>query len=281
MNIAVKPVVLGIADKQPTAIRFALREAKLRGTTLRIVHSAVVPSQGAEFSVSQEMYDQLWRAEEAVLDDARHFVEQEPSPSHVDYVLSAQAPVDILEQEARAAQLLVIGVDDISWWDRVFGGAIAGYLANHAACPVIAVPESTFPTTAHRGVVVTLDGDTSATGPLQFAFDQASARGNHLHVLHATPPGTVASDTEASRANIAEVLAGWKERYPDVRLTRQFVMGEPGDQCRRATAHAELVVVGRPHHKSAVFAITHPVASQVLRGAQCPVAVVPSDFSTA
>ena len=41
------------------------------------------------------------------------------------------------------------------------------------------------------------------------AFEQADARGDVLHVLHAVPPATTRPDVEAIRANIGEVLAGY------------------------------------------------------------------------
>ena len=40
-------VVVGVGDKQPTAIRFALREAHRKGIGLRVVHAAGVPAQAA------------------------------------------------------------------------------------------------------------------------------------------------------------------------------------------------------------------------------------------
>lgn len=279
MNVSNRPVILGIADKQPTALRLAMQAARRRGATLRIVHSVGVPAQAAELYANADAIDAFRRAGQAVLDDARHFVDQQPSTPVTQYVLTTRGPVNALEAEASKAQLLVVGTDDIPWYDRLLGGAVAGYLATHAACPVIAVPENAYPSTSRGGVVVTLDGDTSATGSLNFAFDEAGARGSRLQVLHAAPPGTVAADVDASRANISEVLAGWSAQHPNVRVTTHFVVDEPDEACIRATQRAELVVVGRPRHRGMVFALARPVATQVLRHTRCPVAVVPANYA--
>ena len=274
-----KPVVVGIGDKQPTALRFALREAHRKGTGLRVVHSAGV-SAGAYY-VSAEIVAELREEGLKILDHARHFIEQEVTPVPVTYVLTTSAPIEALEVEAREASTVVIGADDISWPDRLFGGAVTSHIALHASCPVVVVPERAYPTSLSGGVVIALDGDTPARGPLQFAFDQADASGDVLHVLHAIPPGTARPDAEAIRANIGEVLAGWSDTHPDVRVLLCFPVDEADDACARATERSELVVVGRPHRHALPFAFARPLATEVIRHAHCPVAVVPADYQGA
>jgi nucleotide-binding universal stress UspA family protein len=227
--------------------------------------------------VTAEFVNDLREAGQKVLDDARHFIEQEVTPVRAEYVLTTAPPIGALEAEAREASVVVVGADDMRWPDRLFGGAVASHVALHAACPVIVVPERTYPTPLSGGVVIALDGDTSAPGPLQFAFEQARANGGVLHVLHAIQPGTGPADSEAVRANIGEVLAGWSDEYPNVRVLQSFPIDEVEDACRRATEYSELVVVGRPHHRALSFASARPLAAEVLKHAHCPVAVVPAD----
>jgi nucleotide-binding universal stress UspA family protein len=269
------PVVAGIGDKQPTALRFAVREAHRKGSGLRVVHSAGLPVRAVHGGA--QLFDDLRDAGRQVLDDAQHFIDQEVTPVPVTYVLTADAPVAALESEASQASTLVIGADNISWPDRLLGGAIASHVALNAACPVVVVPERAYPTPA-GGVVIALDGDTAARGPLHFAFEQADARGDVLHVLHAVPPATTRPDVEAIRANIGEVLAGWADAFPDVRVLLSFPVDEADDVCTRATDRSELVVVGRPHRHALPFVLAQPLASEVLRHARGPVAVVPSDY---
>jgi nucleotide-binding universal stress UspA family protein len=255
------PVVVGIRDMQPTALRFALREAHRRGTGLRVIHSSGLRDDGQE-----------------LLDDARHVIEQEVTPVPVAYELTSVAPIEALEAEAHEAAIVVIGADGISWPDRLLGGAIASHVANHAACPVVMVPEPDHSTTPGEVVVIALDGDTPARGPLHFAFEQADARALALHVLHAVPPATAAPDAECLRADIGEALAGWADTFPEVRVLLSFPIDEADDACRRATERSELVVVGRPHRHSLPFALARPLAAGVVRHARCPVAVVPAEY---
>lgn len=276
------PVVVGVADKQPTALRFALREAHRRGTHLRVVHSAGLPVQAsaayAGGAAGAEVLEGLREAGQQILDDARHFIEQEVTPATVTYVLTAVAPIEALESEATEAGTVVIGADDLSWPDRLLGGATASHVALHATAPVVVVPERVYPTSSTGGVVIALDGDSPARGPLQFAFEQAAARGHALHVMHAIPPGTTRPDAEGIRANIGEILAGWTTTYPGVRVLLSFPIDEPDDACVRATERSELVVIGRPHRHGLPFVLARPLAAEVLRHAQCPVAVVPETY---
>ena len=272
------PVVVGIRDKQPTALRFALREAHRTETGLRVIHSAGLPAQSVAAQAGPEIVEALREAGQKVLDDARHFIEQEVTPVPVTYALASAAPIEALEAEARMASTVVIGADNISWPDRLLGGAIASHVALHAACPVVVVPERAYPTALTGGVVIALDGDTPARGPLQFAFEQAAARGDVLHVLHAIPPATAMPDSEAIRANIGEILAGWSDRYAGVRVLLSFPIDEADDACLRATERSELVVVGRPHRHALPFALARPLAADVVRHARSPVAVVPAEY---
>jgi nucleotide-binding universal stress UspA family protein len=276
MKISGNLVVVGVGDKQPTALRFALAEAHRRGTGLRVVHSSPVPAEA--FYVSAEVLGEFREAGQKVLDDAQHFIEQEVSPVPVTYALTTSAPIEALEAEALEASTLVIGADNISWPDRLLGGAIASHVALHAACPVIVVPERSYPTPLGGGVVIALDGDTPATGPLRFAFEQAVARGDELHVLHAIPPGTSKPDAEGVRANIGGVLAGWSDSYPGVRVLLSFPADEADDACARATERSDLVVMGRPHRHSLPLPLARPLAAEVLKHAHGPVAVVPADY---
>ncbi len=144
------PVVVGIVDKQPTALRFALREAHRQETGLRVIHSAGLPAQAVAGHAGAEIFEELRAAGQKVLDDAQHFIEQEVTPVPVTYALTTAAPIEALETESRAAGMVVIGADDISWPDRLLGGAVASHVALHAACPVVVVPERRLPHVTRR-----------------------------------------------------------------------------------------------------------------------------------
>ncbi|WP_237492641.1 hypothetical protein [Streptomyces sp. YIM 132580] len=51
--------------------------------------------------------------------------------------------------------------------------------------------------------------------------------------------------TEAERRLLAEPVAGWGGKYPDVRLDHEVVTGSPVEALADAAGHAVAVVVGR------------------------------------
>lgn len=281
MNRSTRPIAVGIAATQPTALRFAMREAIRAGAGLQVVHAASVPAHDVATYVGVREFEDIKIAGQKVLDGAREFIEQEVSLPLVSYLLAIATALEALEHTAATAQLLVIGENDIPWYDRMVDDGVAQHMARHAPCPVVVVPEVAHLGPPTGGVVVTLDGDTSTIGPLTYAFEQARARGHELHVLHATAPATLPADAEAIRAHIGEVLAGWARRYPDVRVIRAFIMDGTEQAIAGASEHAELVVVGRSRSRNLSFALSRPLAMQVLRLAGCPVVVVPPDYQAA
>jgi nucleotide-binding universal stress UspA family protein len=278
MTTSSHPVVVGIVDKQPSVLGFAVGEARAAHSSLWVVHSTGRPPQPGDYYGGFDLFDELSRTGQAVLDDARRFVEEEAPELEVEYVLTSEGPRHALEHAVPSARLLVVGSDDVPWFDRLMRTDVAGHLALHAACPVVVVPEQAYPWARDGDVVVTLDGDTSAEGPLQLAFEEADARDAVLHVLHATPPGTIVSDAEEIRANLAEVVAGWRDTFPDVIVLTAITTGDPKKAVAHATESAALVVVGRPHGRVIPFAVSRPLATDVLRRAHCPVAVVPPTY---
>lgn len=167
------------------------------------------------------------------------------------------------------------------WLERVRGGGLSSHLARVATCPVVFVPERGELAGTDRatwGVVVTIDGETSAAGPLRYAFEQADVRGEPLHVLHAAPASTFGPGLTAHRANVAEVVAGWQEQFPSVEVVRSTSDGSASDASIRATFNASLLVMGQHHGHDTPLTMLWPVARTVLQGAHCPVVVVPLDF---
>ncbi|MDP3968738.1 MAG: universal stress protein [Nocardioides sp.] len=275
-----RAVVVGVDDKQPHAVKFALEEATRTGSELIVVHSAGLPGQTYETYSAATLFASLRDAGQAILDLTREMIDSIEHDVPVRYVLSPRAPAGALEQEARDARLLVIGTEKASWFERLLGGAIAEHLVRHAAVPVVVVPERDH----HRekaDVVVMIDGNSAARGPLRFAFDAATARNGVLHVLHATPPGTAPEDALAAQAAVSEVLAGWRAEFPDVQVRTEFVTAHPPEACLEATASAGLVVLGRPSGRPVPLALARPVAAQVVRRAKCPVVIIPLSFRSA
>lgn len=273
---ASRPIVVGVEDKQHGALRYALDEAKRVGCGVRVIHAYAVPATGVGVFYGIDLARASQEGAEEILAGARDFVESTAPVASTEYAAKIGATTRVLEYESTQARSIVLGPDDNTWYDRILIGDVGSWLVTHADCPVIVVPAHWSPQETRRtGIVVTIDGATNAHGPLTFAFAAAERGNEDLYVIHVVPTGTSSSDEEEIQANIAEVLAGWSEKYPTVKVIRSLVFGEVGDVFIDTTRLASLVVVGRPHGHGQPFLLARPVAVSVIREANCPVAVVP------
>ena len=122
----------------------------------------------------------------------------------------------------------------------------------HAGCPVVIVRGRSDATGGP--VVVGVDGSPVSEAALAFAFEAAALRRAPLLAVHAwrelfINPVTLPSlDWDAveqeEQAELAERLAGWQEKYPDVDVQRLVVRDQPARVLVEQSAHAQLVVVG-------------------------------------
>jgi nucleotide-binding universal stress UspA family protein len=127
-------------------------------------------------------------------------------------------------------------------------------------------------------VVVGVDDSGLSASAIAFAFAQASRWDRPLVALHALPAGwgaflservQLADLDERARAALAEALAGWQEKFPDVRVSQVISTDHPVRALRGAADRAGLLVLGS-HGRDSVGS----VSTTVLRIAPCTVAVV-------
>jgi nucleotide-binding universal stress UspA family protein len=119
-------VVVGIdgSDASVEALRLALREARLRGTTLRAVH--------------------VWHDDEdearSLLAGAIDAVAGETAGIDVEPVLRrSSSPATALAEEAEHADLLVLGTRGRGGLHELLDGSVSFDCRRHAACPVMVV----------------------------------------------------------------------------------------------------------------------------------------------
>ncbi len=161
-------------------------------------------------------------------------------------------------------------------------GSVAAAVATHATCPVVVVHGTDRP--AVGPVVVGVDGSPVSEDALAFAFDAAATRRVPLVAVRCYEPpvfypdSAIVVDWEAVHTEeqevLAERLAGWGERYPDVPVERVVVQGVPAAVLVEQSETAQLVVVGSHGHGSLAGLILGSVSRAVLHRAHCPVAVV-------
>ncbi|GAA2109138.1 universal stress protein [Microlunatus panaciterrae] len=269
-------IVVGVDDSTEalTAARYAVHEAELRKTDLELMHAYQVPE--VVEPISEDYRTRVMRG--PAVEVMRQVMEQLVIPPGVTVQSSLHMtePVIMLVEASDRAQLIVLGQHHITLGERLLEGSVASPVAARANCPVVIVPRVWDPEPEKYGpVVVALDGDTPAETALSYAFDEAEARGSQLVALHAVPLGTMPGELSLQRLNIEEVLAGWKQDHPDIRVKTFLTTGDPDLSIIEASRQAAVLIVGRPH-RDTFGAWTRSVARSVLKETHCPLVVVPA-----
>jgi nucleotide-binding universal stress UspA family protein len=281
------PIVVGVDDSPGSrvALSWAADEARTHRRPLRLVHAFTWPP----FAPAEARYPatddiSIRRYAEQVLAEAlsaARAVAPELDPSG-DVIEGGTAAV--LLGEATHAAMLVVGAGGHGEFTGLFFGSVGTQLSSHANCPVTVVRprEGTGPDAGR--VVVGVDGSTLSRAATEFAFEEASWRGAGLTAIHTwevpetaalTPArydvDRVASDQERV---IAEALAGYQGKYPDVEVRRRTVHGDPTRTLTEASHGAVLTVVGSRGRGGFRGLLLGSVGHALLHHAGSPVTVV-------
>lgn len=270
-----KPVVVGLKEKQPTALRFAIEMASVRDVDLHVIHCLEIRSAGDFVSMPHHS----WRAAgEALLADARHFVEDiDPHPS-TEYRLDPELPYFTLRAAAETASIVVVGADSPGLNGSLFGGTVTRRLVAQSSTPIAVVPEWSWPSARSHTIVVAVDARGPAAGSMRFAFAEASRRHAELEAIHVVPIEDLVGNGLPHRIDLSEALAGWSEEFPDVKVTRRFLFGDAEEGCIQASEDADLLILGRGPNAGTTPLLDHPVLTEIASRAQCPCIVVPDEW---
>ncbi len=290
-NTTRPPVVVGV-DGSPSAlraVRWAAEEAVRRRLPLRLVHAYPAPVGLHGEVVDQSVVRNALRAQgRRWLAEARAVVAEMSADLRPGIRLSSDPVVPALAEESRDASLLVLGTRGLGGFTGLLIGSNAVLLAGRAHCPLVVVRgdgDGSVPT--HGPVLVGVDGLATSEAAVEFAFAEASLHRADLVAIHTwadSPADTVllghpdAPDFEPAQQRayetLAERLAGWQEKYPDVHVTREVVRDHPSRALLRYGAAARLVVVGTRGRGGFRGLLLGSTSQHLLHHAPCPVAVV-------
>jgi nucleotide-binding universal stress UspA family protein len=205
-----------------------------------------------------------------------------PSSMRILTDVRPQTPVSLLLDVARLVPLLVVGQDHPTWDERLLFGRVAAQVARRSECPIVVVPSGWRVESLHyhRPVVIALEGTSPAKAAIHLAFEQAVAADNELVALHVTPYRSNQGDIDEQRANLTEMLAGWKQDYPEVQVDVLVVRGDEDESLLRWTNSAAAAVVIERPHRHWWNPWTHSAISTVLRRTHCPLIIVPQEPAT-
>lgn len=242
-----RPVVAAVDGTELSlrALDWAADEARIRDRRLRVVHAFEWPMRrvAAKAAPGFDPDDFARR----LLDDALERAgarapEVVIEPVHVD-----GDPVPVLLEQAKDAEVLVLGSRGLGTLGSAVLGSTGTQLAATAACPVVVVPSRT--SEPRSGLIaVAVDGGPSET--------ERSAAQEIAHLL------------------LADATAPGRERHPGVRVTEVVVAGHPAQRLIDEAEDADLLVVGSRGHGGFAGMLLGSVSQSVLTHSTRPVAVV-------
>jgi nucleotide-binding universal stress UspA family protein len=282
------PVVVGV-DGSPAglaAVRLAADAALRRHRPLRVVHAFVWPMLRVSGRPSPEGPEEgglRQQAERVVAEAMAEAHTVAPALPVAGDVVPGFATA-VLVGESSGATLVVLGDHGLGGITSLLVGSVAVQVTAHAACPVLIARGRSHPS---GPVVVGIDGSAPSDQAVGCAVEEAALRGTHLVAVHAYrhPVSTQAGDMlppvhdqKALRADedrvLAESIAGWRERYPQVEINRQLMPGRAASALVELSHHAQLVVVGGHGRGALSGLLLGSVSQHVLHHAGCPVTVV-------
>jgi nucleotide-binding universal stress UspA family protein len=280
-------VVVGVDGSQAAldAVRWAATEARSTQCPLSLVHTLEWPlvsypvPAGLRADWMQEMHEQGRRW----LREAQEAAELAAPGIQTQVHLFTGDPRGRLVAEAEDARELVVGSRGLGGFTGMLLGSTSAAVSQHASCPVVVVHGQGVST---GPVVVGLDGSTASEQALGYAFLAAARAGVALRAVHAwddlgvlhspMAPAEVLPVNEIEAAALrmlAEQVASWQEKYPDVAVEGQVIHERPAAALIELGRLARMIVVGSRGRGGFARLLLGSVSQAVVRHATCPVVV--------
>jgi nucleotide-binding universal stress UspA family protein len=281
-------VVVGVdgSDSSKAAVRMAAELATERGLNLKIIHALDFAPYGfgGPYMDSGGVYEWVEASGKTILAEAQEQAYVVNPIIDVCTELSIGSSAQWLVDLSETARMVVVGASGSGAAATALLGNTAINVTSHAHCPVVVVRGD-----AHSGgpVVVGVDGSRTSERAIAVGFHEASLRNAALVAVHVwSDLGPMTFDDprnaalvpagleEDERAVLAERLAGWQEKYPDVQVSRKVYVDNPRARLLGWSKKAQLVVVGSRGRGGFTGMLLGSTSNSLVCGAHCPVVVV-------
>ncbi|MFD8009028.1 universal stress protein [Streptomyces sp. NPDC058955] len=275
-------ILLGIDPREQSipALVWAADEAVRRGLALRLVVAVPPAHDRLRYDALAHQSALRLRAESAIA-NAEDLVRELHGGLRTATELVNGVPATVLHDLAAHAALVVVGSRRLGRAAEAFSeSSVVVPLTARAECPVVVVREPEHSAVHPPTLVVGVDGSESSQAAVAFAVEEASMREARLRAVWVWPPSVLAHDDVAEglaerRRLLAESVAGWAQRYPDVAISQEVVRGHPVEQLALASQQSLALVVGRRGRGGYSGMRLGSTVHGLLHRAMCPVITVP------
>ncbi|UAK31384.1 universal stress protein [Nocardia asteroides] len=271
------------------AVAWAAAEAALHRCALHIITSMAIPTGfGPGISMGEADLEWMRRDGERILTEAAR-VARTASPGDEPAItteVSFELVIPLLIERSAQARMLVVGSRGLGAFQRGLLGSVSTATTHHAHCPVAVIHgiSAIDAVSARQPVLVGVDGTANSVPAVELAFEEASRRKVDLVALHAwsdtsgldVPARGWDGARESAEAVLAENLAGWSERYPDVAVRRVVTADRPARSLLEESANTQLVVVGTHGRGGFVSTVLGSTSNALLHSIDVPMIVVRS-----
>ncbi|UGT67822.1 universal stress protein [Nocardia gipuzkoensis] len=268
------------------AAAWAAADAALHRCRLHIVTSvAIQPGYGPGAMLTESDVQWLRKDGERVLTEAARLARAAAAGEAltISTELTLEPIIPDLLNRSRHARMLVVGSRGLGAVRRELLGSVSTAVTRHAHCPVAVLRPGSAPDVVSfdKPVLVGVDGTATSLPAIEVAFEEASRRKVGLIALHAWSdasgidlvPGWDAV-REREDALLAENLAGFGERYPDVSVRRVLVRDRPVRSLLDQSEDVQLLVVGSHGRGGFTGMLLGSTSAALLHSVECPIIVV-------
>jgi acyl-CoA dehydrogenase family protein 9 len=295
MTTGTSPIVVGV-DGSPSslaAVDWASREAIARQCPLRIVHAFLWPLYDVPLGPSSLGPPEagLQYAAEQIVSTAVDRARPIAPTVDISTDMPVRAPAAALIAQSKDADLVVVGHRGLGGFAGLLVGSVGIQTAAHAFCPVVVVRDNgsdrAQPREAADHVVVGVDDSPLSSLAIDFAFSHAAHRRLGVVAVQAYPPSGLPASSdprlvayaddgrqEAQQGRLAEILEGYRHKYPDTPVTMKMLPGTPAAVLVQESADAALTVVGSRGRGGFTGLLLGSTSQSVLHHATGPVAIV-------
>ncbi|MEV4603613.1 universal stress protein [Amycolatopsis sp. NPDC049253] len=273
------------------AVRWAARLASGRGLELELVNCLQSPAlyYGGGLAGSDELFEQFRREGERIVKVARELALSVDASLTVRTGVLFDASTPALLDRSKRVRLIVVGRSGTGGFAGMLVGSTAATVAAHAECPVAVIRgrHGDGPVPREGPVVVGVDCTPNSEAAIAAAFEEAGFRGVPLVAVHAWNDVTYDSADSTARLMpqpesleptedrlLAQRLAGWPEKFPEVQVRRALVQDRPRHALLTESDRAQLVVVGSRGRGGFTGMLLGSTAQALIHHSSCPVLVV-------